>query len=108
MSREISGEHRLEVRSPNKNAEAGRYEIKVVDLREATATDKEFAAAERAFEQGRKLYAQRTAASMREAIEKFNLALRIFESHQDRNRQAMTLFVLGIAYFDLGEVQNAA
>ncbi|HUS12791.1 MAG TPA: CHAT domain-containing protein [Pyrinomonadaceae bacterium] len=105
---EISGAHRLEVRSPNKNADAGRYEIKVVDLREATARDKDLAAAERAFEQGRqKLYGQRTAASLREAIEDFKQALAIFESNQADNRQAMTLYVLGLSYYKSGEIQTA-
>ncbi len=103
---EISGEHVLEVRAPNKNADAGRYEIKVVDVREATAKDKDFVAAERAFEQGQKLRRQRTAASLREAIEKFKQALGFFESNEARNRQAMTLYILAIAYYNSGEIQN--
>ncbi|MBA2525376.1 MAG: CHAT domain-containing protein [Pyrinomonadaceae bacterium] len=105
---EISAEHRLEVRSPNKDADAGSYEIKVVDLREATAKDKDFVAAERAFEQGRKLFGQRTTASQREAFEKFKQALVLLQSNEARDRQAIMLHVLAIAYYDSGEVQTAA
>ncbi len=102
-----AGEHRLEVRSPNKNADGGRYDLTVIDLREATAKDKDLTAAERNFELGRKLYGQRTATSVREAIERFNQALPIFESYETHDRQAMTLYVLGFSYYNSGEVQTA-
>ncbi len=105
---EISGTHRLEVRSPNKNAAAGRYGIKVVDLREATAKDKDFVAADRAFEQGQKLFGQRTTASLREAIEKFKQALVLLQSNEARDRQATMLYMLAIAYYNSGEIQTAA
>jgi CHAT domain-containing protein len=105
---EISGEHRLEVRSPNKNAGDGRYEIKVVDLHQATAKDKELVAADRAFEQGQKVFAQRTTASLREAIEKFKQALAHLESNEAPDRQAIMLNMLANAYYNSGEVQTAA
>lgn len=104
---EISGEYRLEVRSPNKNADAGRYEIKVVDLRGATAKDKDLAAAERAFEQGQKLFGQRTTASLREAIEKFKQALVLIQSNEARDRQATMLHMLAVTYYNSGDIQTA-
>src|SRR6266550_4250257 len=105
---EISGEHRLEVRSPNKNDAVGRYEIKVVELREATAKDKDLVAADRAFEEGQKFFKERTTASQREAIEKFTQALALLQSNEARDRQAIMLNMLAVAYYNSGEVQTAA
>jgi len=56
----LSGNYRVDIRSPNKTALTGRYEIKIIALREATVTDKTHVAAERAFNEGRKLRAQQT------------------------------------------------
>jgi hypothetical protein len=44
---EASGDYRLEVRSSNKNAIAGRYEIRIEELREATTRDRIYVAAEK-------------------------------------------------------------
>ena len=104
---EISREHRLEVRSPNKNDAAGRYEIKVVELREATAKDKDLVAADRAFEEGQKFFKQRTTASQREAIEKLKQALALLQSNEARDRQAIMLNMLAVAYYNSGEIQTA-
>src|SRR5215217_3052705 len=54
----VAGEYRVDVRSPNDKAPAGRYQIKIIALREATAIDKGHAAAQAAVDEARKLRAQ--------------------------------------------------
>ena len=49
---EAAGAYRIEVRSAEKTAQTGRYEIKVEELREATAEDKYRVAAESALSRG--------------------------------------------------------
>lgn len=103
----VAGEYRVDVRSPNSKAPAGRYEIKIVALREATPIDKNHVTAQLAFDEGRKLRSQQTAAAKRAAIEKFESALPLFEAAGDRYRQALTLQSIGIAYYPLNEIRSA-
>ena len=49
---EITSSYRLAVRSLEKDARAGRYEVKIEELRSATTQDKARIAAERAFAEG--------------------------------------------------------
>jgi CHAT domain-containing protein/Tfp pilus assembly protein PilF len=107
MIAEATGEYLIKVSAPNKSASAGRYEIKVVATREATATDRDHVAADRAFWEGYKLRLQRTATSSREAIEKYKQALPFFESSKDHYRQALTLMEIGSIHAGLGEFQRA-
>lgn len=101
------GEYRIEVRSPNGKAPAGRYQIHIVALREATAVDKGHAAALVAFDEGRKLRFQQNAASLRAAIEKYEQALSLFRAAGDKYRAGMTLQVMGMSYFPLNEFRKA-
>jgi hypothetical protein len=49
---EITSSYRLAVRSLEKDARAGRYEVKIEELRSATTQDKARIAAEKAFAEG--------------------------------------------------------
>ena len=102
-----SGTYRVDVRSPNAKAPAGRYEIKMIALREATPIDKGHATAEIAFDQGRKLRAQQTAAARRQAIDKYGEALPLFKAAEDSYRQGLTLLSIGICYLQLNEFRKA-
>ncbi len=102
----VPGEYRVDVRSPNK-AHAGRYQIQIVALREATVVDKGHAAAQAAFDEARKLRAQQTAASRRAAIEKCKEALPLFEAAGDTYRRALTFMAIGIALYPLNEFREA-
>jgi CHAT domain-containing protein/tetratricopeptide (TPR) repeat protein len=104
---EKSGDYVIEVSAPNKNAGVGRYEISFVALREATPTDKEHVAADKAFWEGNRLRLQRTAISSRNAIEKYKQALPFFQSSGDHYRQALTLTVISAVYAGLGEFQRS-
>jgi CHAT domain-containing protein/tetratricopeptide (TPR) repeat protein len=102
-----TGDYRIEVSAPNKNAATGRYDINLVALREATPEDKDHVAADRAFWEGNKLRLQRTAVSGRAAIEKYRQALSFFQSSGDRYRHALTLTVIGAVHGGLGEFQKS-
>ena len=102
-----SGEYRIDVRSPNNKAPAGSYRIKILALREATATDRGHAAAQLAFDEGRKLRAQQNAASKRASIEKYKEALPLFRAAGDTYREALTLLSMGIASYRVNEFRPA-
>ena len=104
---EQAGEYRVEIRSPNSKAPAGRYVIHVVALRAATPVDKGHAAALVAFEEGTKLRVQQNAASKRAAIEKYEQALALFRAAGDRYRAGMTLQLMGVAYYPLNDFRKA-
>ena len=103
----VPGEYRVDVKSANNKAQPGRYEIKIIALREATAVDKGHAAAQAAFDEARKLRLQQTAASRRAAIEKCEQALPLFEAAGDTYRRALTFMAIGIAYYPLNEFRKA-
>jgi CHAT domain-containing protein/predicted negative regulator of RcsB-dependent stress response len=105
---EASGNHRLVVSVPAKQAAAGKYDIKVLRLRPAEAVDKEHVIASRAFEEARQtLLPQRTATARRAAIEKYQQALAYFQTAGDRYRAALTLNEIGQCYAVLGEYRQA-
>lgn len=103
----VAGDYRVEIRSSNKKAPAGRYRIKILALRDATSVDKGHATAQSLFDEARKLRAQQTAASRREAIEKCQQALPLFKAAGDTYRQALTHLAIGIAYYPLNEYRKA-
>jgi CHAT domain-containing protein/tetratricopeptide (TPR) repeat protein len=104
---DTSGDYRIDVRSTNNRASAGRYEIKIMAFREATAIDRGHAAAGQAFDEGRKLRAQSTATAKRAAIDMFLTAAPLFKNAGDSYRQALTLLSIGIAYAQLNEFRRA-
>ncbi len=104
---ETSGDYRIDVTAPNKNAPAGRYEIKIAALRPPTAADKEHLDAERTFREANALRLQRNAASSRSAIELYKKALPLFQSAGEPSRQALALQMIAVLHAGLGEFQNA-
>jgi len=104
---DVSGEYRIEVRAPNARASAANYEIRIVALREASATDKQHAAAQRAFDQAQKLRPQSDATAKRGAVAKYEEAIPGFQAAGDVYRQALAVHGSGIAYFQLNEPRNA-
>ncbi|HEX5732524.1 MAG TPA: CHAT domain-containing tetratricopeptide repeat protein [Blastocatellia bacterium] len=104
---DAAGSYRLEVRLPDKGALAGRYEIKIEELRPAIPQDSVRIAAERVFGQAEKLRSQGTAESLRKAIPKYEEALPLFRSVSDRRGESATLHNTGYVYRLLGEMQKA-
>src|SRR5262249_44665944 len=78
MIADASGGHRLEVRSLEKGATTGRYEVRITDQRTATAQDHSLVMAEKAYADGRLLESQGKAESLRKAIEKYEEALGLY------------------------------
>ncbi|HEX5601793.1 MAG TPA: tetratricopeptide repeat protein, partial [Pyrinomonadaceae bacterium] len=97
------GEYRVDVRAPDGKAPAGRYRIKIIALRDATSIDKDHANAQLLFDEARKLRVQQNAAAKRAAIEKYQQALPAFRAAEDTERQALTLYSIGLSYRGLNE-----
>ncbi|HEX8129505.1 MAG TPA: CHAT domain-containing protein [Pyrinomonadaceae bacterium] len=104
---EESGEHRIEVRLPDKKAAAGLFEIRVEALREPTPADRSRVSAERAFTEASRQLSQPAAKTRQEALEKLVALLPVFRSLEDRAMEVSTLNRLGIAYNSLGQPQPA-
>ena len=104
---EVSSVYQLKVRSLEKGASVGRYEVRLEDLRTATETDRTRAAAERSYFAGAQLLNERTGESRRKAIERYNEALRLMREARDQRGEAMTLATIGMTYNLVGEPQNA-
>src|SRR5437868_4974301 len=86
-----SGDYRVEIRSPNSRVAPGRYEIRIVSLREATAADKSLASAQKIFEEAEHLGGQQNATAKRASLEKYQQALQLFGASGETYRQALTL-----------------
>ncbi|MHC5731027.1 MAG: hypothetical protein ACYTXY_44415, partial [Nostoc sp.] len=65
------------------------------------------AAAKRVFQEGMQLYEQGTAESLREAIGKWQEALKLWQQVDEKRWEAVTLVKIGKVYSDLGEKQEA-
>jgi CHAT domain-containing protein len=104
---DTTGTYRLEVRSPDKTAPRGRYEIKLEELRAATERDKSRIAAERLIAEAIRLEWQSTTDSMHKAVEKFQQAIPFCQSAKDSTCEATALYLIGDAYIFLGEKQKA-
>ncbi|MDZ7962771.1 MAG: CHAT domain-containing protein [Aulosira sp. DedQUE10] len=74
--------------------------IKIAQNIDSTAADK-------AFEQGEKLRQQGTTESLKQAIAKYELALRLYQTLGNKTRQALTLNNIGFVYSALGETSRA-
>jgi hypothetical protein len=96
---EAPGAYLIEVRVPEKTAKAGRYEIKVEELREATAEDKHRVAAESVFREAQKL-SRGTLEEKRKGIEKYHEAAAQLEFSKEK-RWASPYFWAGFVL--LGE-----
>jgi CHAT domain-containing protein/Tfp pilus assembly protein PilF len=104
---EVSGDYRLEVRSLEKGATAGRYEVRVEELRKATEQDSGRIAAERAYAQAETMRAERMAESLRSAIRKYEEAATLYRSAGARGAAAWALNNAGKAWNDLGDPLKA-
>lgn len=102
-----TGAYRLEVRSLNRSAPAGSYEIKVLALRAIVPLDRDRLAATTAFEEGEILRAERTVAGRQAAIKKHEVALALFQTLGDRYWLALTLNRIGSTYAELSDFRKA-
>jgi len=103
---EAPGAYLIEVRSPEITAKTGRYEIKIEELRAATAEDKYRVAGETAFREA-ELLKNGTLEAKRKSIEKYHEALESYRRAGDRRGEAETLSNIGEVYYLLGETRKA-
>jgi CHAT domain-containing protein/Tfp pilus assembly protein PilF len=103
---EAAGAYLIEARSAEKTAKAGRYAIKVEELRAATAEDKYRVAGEAIFREAERLQ-NGTPEAKRKSIEKYNEALDLYRRASDHRMEVQTLNNIGEVYDSLGEPQKA-
>ena len=103
---EAAGAYRIEVRSVEKMVQTGRYEIKIEELRDASAEDKYRVAAESLFRHAGQLKEGNLEAK-RKGIEKYQEALELYQRAGDRRGEAETLSNIGEVYYSLGEMRKA-
>src|SRR5262245_27269959 len=103
---EAAGAYKVEVRSAEKTAQMGRYEIKVGELRAATAEDKYRVAGDTVFREAERL-GNGTREDKRKSIEKYHEALDLYRRAGARGDEAITLSNIGAVYDSLGERQKA-
>jgi CHAT domain-containing protein/predicted negative regulator of RcsB-dependent stress response len=103
---ESAGEYLIEARSAEKTAKTGRYEIKVEELRAATAEDKYRVAGDAAFREAERLQ-NGTMEDRRKSVEKYSEALDLYRRSGARRMEVTTLKNIGEVYYSLGEMQKA-
>jgi len=103
---EAAGAYRIDVRSTERTAKTGRYEINVEELREATAEDKYRVAAESVFREAKQLE-NGTLEDKRKSIDKYQEALELSRKAGDRSGETVTLNSIGEIHRSLGEMQKA-
>jgi CHAT domain-containing protein/Tfp pilus assembly protein PilF len=100
-------EARLEIRAPDWEAPAGRYEAQITDLRLSTEQDRKRVDAERAFAEGERLLEGETVEALRRAPAKFEAALDLYRSLDDRSGQAASYDKICQVYYLTSEAQKA-
>jgi CHAT domain-containing protein len=103
---EAAGAYMVEARSTEKTAQTGHYEIKVEELREATAEDKYRVAGATVFREAKRLE-NGTTEDKRKSIEKYHEALDLYRRAGVRRKEAVTLNNIGMVYRSVGETQKA-
>ncbi|MBD2339132.1 tetratricopeptide repeat protein [Calothrix sp. FACHB-156] len=93
--------------SESVGAKATFKQTQIAQQPTTTQQDANRAAAQKAFNEGMVLYQQGTAASLRQALEKWQQALFLWQKVGDKKWEATTLFGIGRVYSDLGEKQKA-
>lgn len=104
---EDAGDYLLEVRSPDKRAQAGFYELRVEALRGPTSSDVARAQAERTFFRALELNSRPDAQSKQEALEKFEAVAPAFRSLEDGRMELFALRLAGFGHHASGRLQTA-
>ena len=97
---EEAGDYQLEIIALNRAA-AGRYELRVEDLRPANLIDRQRVAAEVLFAEGEKLRRRSEESSRREAVNQLQQAIGLWQSLNLPKRQTDGYYSLGLAYRNL-------
>ena len=101
-----TGAYRLEIRAATKEA-AGRYEVTIRTLREASAEDKLRVAAERVFQKAQDLDERGSGQILEKALENYKEALSLWRAAGDREGEALALGGIGIIYWYFAEFDKS-
>jgi CHAT domain-containing protein/Tfp pilus assembly protein PilF len=104
---ETAGNYRVEVRSLDKNAAAGRYEARIEKLHVATLRDKSLVAANTLYMDAVQLQLEGSATSLEKALTKYKNSLGLWRELDNRSREAEILDNIGTIYNGLGEQEKA-
>lgn len=102
-----SGTYRLVVRSSEKKAPSGRYDLKIAELRLSTQQDFNRIAAERAYTRGDALFDEGTAASRLKAANTLEHSLALWRELDDSLWKATTLLYIGLIQYEFGNIEKA-
>jgi CHAT domain-containing protein/tetratricopeptide (TPR) repeat protein len=104
---ESPGTYKLEVRVPRPTAIKRRYEIKVEELREATAQDNDRIRGYSLFQEAERLFKQFNNEAQKVAIQKYTEASALFELTGEKFFRACALKGMGFAHEFLNEHPQA-
>lgn len=99
--------YQIEIVSKEGQSPSGKYQIKIKELRKAIPQDHNYFMAQQSFLQAESMRIQGDTDSLKKSIQKYQEALLIFHSLNDKGREAITLNNLGRVFEDLGEKQKA-
>lgn len=104
---ETKGKYTLKVGSLEKQAEAGRYVLRIAELRAATKQDKLRQDAGRLFGEALALKSQQTAEALEKSIAKYEEAVALWRTAGDREFEGLALNNLAEVYYALGNRKKA-
>lgn len=104
---DAAGDFKFEIRSLEKDAAAGRYEVKINELRDEKPDDKNFVAAKKLIAEGILFQGEPTREARDKASAKYAEALQRFSQLQDKNRRARGFYQIGRIYKSLGRNKEA-
>lgn len=99
------GAYRLEVRPKSVSAKSGKYQIKLITQRKATARDQDLITAERLLTEAWRLY--NDPARQTQAEPKFEAALPFLQAAEERYGEAYALRMLGFLHYRKTEYQQS-
>jgi CHAT domain-containing protein/tetratricopeptide (TPR) repeat protein len=100
---EKSGTFEIHIESQDQNAPAGKYEVRITDLRKPTAADKTRITAERTAFEAAKFGAQASREAQQKTVELNEKALPLWREVGDQYEEALTLYNIGVSTAGLGE-----
>ncbi|MCA1636711.1 MAG: hypothetical protein LC802_24360, partial [Acidobacteria bacterium] len=102
-----AGTYRLEVRALERAAPRGRYEISFDEMRAVTPRDESRVVAEQSVTEGETLRARKTAASLPQALEKFDQAIALWRALDEPYETAVALYGRCLTRRLLGDNERA-
>lgn len=104
---EKAGEYWVEIRSLEKEAATGKYELKLVEVRPPIAQDYKRLEAEQLLREANGLRFQSTKDSLEKAIKKYLESVPLLTEIGETRQEAEALNNIGVVYDDLGEKAKA-